>query len=63
MTDSESDSSVMELRDRSFDVLQSDLSEVDIQDKDESEDDVDSALSNLAKPIEAAIARPVTVFS
>ena len=58
MTDSESDSSVMELRDRGFDVLQSDLSEVDILDKDESEDEVDSALSNPAKPIEAAIARP-----
>ena len=60
MTDSESDSSVMELRDRSFDVhvFQSDLSEVDILDEDESEDEVDRALSNLAKPIEAAIARP-----
>ena len=58
MTDSESDSSVMELRDKGFDVLQSDLSEVDIPDKDESEDEVDSALSNPAKPIEAAIARP-----
>ena len=58
MTDSESDSSVLELRGRSFDVFQSDLSEVDILDKDESEDEVDSALSNLAKPIEAAIARP-----
>ena len=46
----------MELRDRSFDVFQSDLSEVDIL--DESKDEVDSALSNLAKPIEAAIARP-----
>ena len=54
MTDSKSDSSVMELRDRSFDVFQSDLSEVDILDEDESEDEVDSALSNLAKPIEAA---------
>ena len=34
--------------------------EVDILDidKDESEDEVDSALSNPAKPIEAAIARP-----
>ena len=58
MTDSESDSSVMELQDRSFDVFQSDLSEVDILDEDESEDNVDSALSNLATPIEAAIARP-----
>ena len=60
MTDSESDSSVMELRDRGFTVLQSDLSEVDILDidKDESEDEVDSALSSPAKPIEAAIARP-----
>ena len=36
MTDSESDSSVMALR-------------------DESEDEVNSALSNLAKPIEAAL--------
>ena len=58
MTDSESASSVMELRDRSFDVLQSDVSEVDILDEDESKDEVDSALSNLAKPIEVAIARP-----
>ena len=58
MTDSESDSSVIELQDRGFDVLQSDLSEVDILDKDESEDEVDSTLSNPAKPIEAAIARP-----
>ena len=60
MTDSESNSSVMELRDRGFTVLQSDLSEVDILDidEDESEDEVDSALSNPAKPIEAAIARP-----
>ena len=58
MTDSESDSSVMELRDRSFDIFQSDLSEVGILDEDVSEDEVDSALSNLAKPIEAAIARP-----
>ena len=58
MTDSESDPSVMELRDRRFDVFQSDLSEVDILDEDEREDEVDSALSNLAKPIEAAIARP-----
>ena len=49
MTDSESNSSVMELRDRGFEVLQSDLSEVDILDKDESEDEVDSALSNPAK--------------
>ena len=48
----------MELRDRSFDIFQSDLSEVGILDEDVSEDEVDSALSNLAKPIEAAIARP-----
>ena len=47
----------MELRDRGFDVFQSDLSEVDILDENESEDEVDT-LSNLAKPIEAAIARP-----
>ena len=58
MTDSESNSSVMELRYRGFEVLQSDLSEVDILDKDENEDEVDSALSNPAKPIEAAITRP-----
>ena len=58
MTDSESDSSVMELRDRSFDIFQSDLSDVGILDEDVSEDEVDRALSNLAKPIEAAIARP-----
>ena len=57
MTDSESDSSVMKLRDRSFGVFQSDLSEVDILDEDESEDEVDCVLSNLGKPIEAAIAR------
>ena len=48
----------MELRDRRFDVFQSDLSEVDILDEDERVDEVDSALSNLAKPIDAAIARP-----
>ena len=48
MTDSESDSSLMELRDRSFDVhvFQSDLSEVDILDEDESEDDVDMHYRN-----------------
>ena len=44
MTDSESDSSVMELRDRSFDIFQSDLSDVGILDEDESEDEVDRAL-------------------
>ena len=59
MTDSESDSSVMKLRDRSFGVFQSVLSEVDILDEGESEDEEDDCvLSNLAKPIEAAIARP-----
>ena len=51
----------MELRDRSFDVFQPDLSEVGILDEDESKDEVDSALSNLTKPIEAAIARPCSL--
>ena len=46
MTDSESDSSVMELRDRSFDIFQSDLSEVDILDVDVSKDEVDSAVES-----------------
>ena len=63
MTDSESDSSVMELRDRSFDVFQSDLSEVDILDEDESEDEVDSALSNLAKSIEQPGSQPARLFA
>ena len=52
MTDSESDSSVMELRDRSFDIFLSDLLEVGILDEDESENEEDSsALSNLAKQL------------
>ena len=53
MADSESDSSVMELRDRIFETFH-----LGTLDEDESEDEVDSAVSNLTKSIEAAIARP-----